>query len=174
MKTNKFIMNKLIIIRGPLGIGKTTIAKRVAEKVKGEYFSIDNVLAELNLDHIDQNEGCISQRNFIEANKAIIPRIKQLINNQTPVIIDGNFYHKSQIENLIKDFPKNSLVFSLIAPLETCIKRDSDRATSYGKEATKAVYNLVSKFNYGQTIDTSNLSIDQIVRLIKEKLETQK
>lgn len=158
-------MNKLIIIRGPLGIGKTTIARKIAEKINGEYISIDDVLTELDLDQVDQSEGCISLQNFLEANKAILPKIKQLIDNHTPVIIDGNFYHQSQIDDLVGNF-QNSLVFSLIAPLEICIKRDAGRTTSYGEEATKAVYNLVSRFDYGQTIDTKNLSIDQAVNQI--------
>lgn len=159
-------MNKLIIIRGPLGIGKTTIARKIAEKIHGEYISIDNLLTELNLDQVDQNEGCIPLQNFLEANKAILPKIKQLIDNHTPVIIDGNFYHQPQIEDLIKDFQNNSIVFSLIAPLEVCITRDAGRPDSYGKEAATAVYNLASKFNYGQTIDTKNLSVDRIVNQI--------
>ena len=37
-------MNKVIIIRGPLGSGKTTIAKEVARKLNAEYISIDSIV----------------------------------------------------------------------------------------------------------------------------------
>ena len=157
------IQGKLIIIRGPLGIGKTTIAKRIADKIKGEYFSIDDVLAEINLDHVDEEEGCIPLKNFLKVNQIIKPKIKSLIDNKISVIVDGNFYHKLQIEDLTRGFEKDSVVFSLVAPLDICIERDAARPNSHGKEAAEAVYNLVSRFNYGQIIDTNNMSIDQIV-----------
>ena len=39
-------MKQGILIRGPLGIGKTTIAKLLAKKLGAERFHIDKVLEE--------------------------------------------------------------------------------------------------------------------------------
>ena len=46
-------MSYFIIIRGPLGIGKSTIAKALAEILKAEYIAIDKVLEENGLDRKD-------------------------------------------------------------------------------------------------------------------------
>ena len=54
-----------IIIRGPLGIGKTTIAKALTERLDGYYVSIDGVLDEHGLDQTD--EPCIPARNFVKS-----------------------------------------------------------------------------------------------------------
>ena len=37
-------MNYFIIIRGPLGIGKTTIAKKLKKILKAEYISMDEIV----------------------------------------------------------------------------------------------------------------------------------
>lgn len=153
----------LIIIRGPLGVGKTTISKLLAQKLNANYYSVDDILAQNNLDIVDESIGCIPEQNFLKVNQIIIQKIIQ--NNQS-VVIDGNFYYQNQIEDLIKNIPFESFIFTLTAPLEVCIKRDSDRPNQHGINATTAVYNLVSKFNYGEIINISNLdsenSVDQI------------
>src|SRR3989304_3654174 len=111
----------LIIIRGPLGVGKTTIAQALAKKLKGIYFSIDATLEELGLDH-GEEDGGIPLKNFIAANNHVIPLIKKSLSRGAPAVVDGNFYRKEQLEHLTKQFP--SIVFTLMAKLETCIVRD--------------------------------------------------
>ena len=37
-------MERSIIIRGPLGVGKSTVAKAIAKKIGGAYISVDEVL----------------------------------------------------------------------------------------------------------------------------------
>lgn len=159
-------MNSLIIIRGPLGIGKTTIAKKLAKFINADYISIDEILSQNNLDQIDEKINCISESNFLKANDIISSKI---LNNKS-VVVDGNFYYQNQIEDLIKKIPFKSFVFTLTAPLEICFQRDSQRLNSYGKEATTAVYNLVSKFNYGQTIDTTTLTVEETIKTILSKI----
>ena len=51
-------MKKVIIIRGPLGSGKTTISKLIADKINANYYSIDNVLERYNLDLCDDTLDC--------------------------------------------------------------------------------------------------------------------
>ena len=161
-------MNYLIIIRGPLGIGKTTISKLLAKKLNAKYFSVDQILKHYKLDIFDQKIGCIPEKNFLKANQIII---KDLLKNNQSVIVDGNFYYQNQIENLIQNIPLKSFVFTLKAPIEICIKRDAQRSIPHGKWATIAVHNLVSKFNYGEIIDISNLneteSVAQILSFIQ-------
>jgi len=154
-------MSYFIIIRGPLGIGKTTIAKKLADILKGEYISIDDVLEKNNLDKIDKKEGCITAKNFIKGNEIVIPKIKEKLSKGKIVIIDGCFYHKEQIEHFIKNLDASHFIFTLKAPLEVCIDRDSKREKVYGMEAAIAVFNMVSKFDYGILIETEDKSVEK-------------
>lgn len=160
-------MNYLIIIRGPLGIGKTTISKLLASKLKAKYISVDEILKQNKLDVLDEKIGCIPLKNFLKVNQIII---QDIIKNNRSAVIDGNFYYQNQIENLIQKSPFKSFIFTLKSPLETCIKRDSERQKSLGVGATTAVYNLVSKFDYGQVVDISNLNEIESVELIFSKI----
>ncbi len=42
-------MSFYIIIRGPLGCGKSTIAKALSKKLNAKYFAIDKILEENNV-----------------------------------------------------------------------------------------------------------------------------
>lgn len=157
-------MNYYIIIRGPLGCGKSTVAKKLAEKLNAEYFSVDRILDEHNLTE-EKEDGYISQRSFIKANEFIAPKVKEILGKDMPVILDGNFYWKSQIDDLIKrlDFP--CYVFTLKAPLEVCIERDRNREKTHGEDAVRAVYKKSTEFDYGTVVDITK-SLDEAVNEI--------
>jgi tRNA uridine 5-carbamoylmethylation protein Kti12 len=161
-------MGSLIIIRGPLGIGKTTIAKNLAKLLKARYFSVDEILSKNNLDYINEEIGCIPENNFLKVNKIIFSKIKS---SNKSIIVDGNFYYQNQIKDLINKIPLKSFAFTLIAPIEVCILRDSQRSNSYGQAAVVAVYNLVSRFDYGQIINTSSLTIEETIKTILSKID---
>ncbi len=97
-------MTYLIIIRGPLGSGKTTIAKELAKKLNAKYFSIDDTIDENKLAD-DKEQGYISQKSFHTANEILIPQINKTLAQNIPVVIDGNFYWKTQIEDLLAKTP---------------------------------------------------------------------
>ena len=164
-------MNKkgfFIIIRGPLGIGKTTIAKKLAKILKADYISIDKVLEENNLDKIDND---FVPEDYIKANRVVLPKVKSSLKKGMIVIFDGCFYFKEQIKHLEKNLSFKGYVFNLKAPLEVCILRDSKRKRVYGKQAARDVHKLVSKFDYGLDIYTENKTEEQIVKEIMEKLK---
>jgi len=83
-----------------------------------------------------------------------------------PVVFDGNFYWKSQIDDLIKrlDFPH--YVFTLKAPLSVCIKRDINREKTHGKDAVEAVYKKSTEFDYGIIINNGNKNIKRTIKEI--------
>ena len=159
-------MTPSILIRGPLGVGKTTIAKKLAEILNGEHISVDEVLAENGLDKVDEKLGCIPPENFIKADELILPLAKEKLQNGTPVIFDACFYHKEHIEHLLKNLPEPHFIFDLKAPLETCMKRDKGRKKSYGEGAAIAVHSLVSRFDYGTRIETEDKSVDETMEEI--------
>ena|SRR3989344_5568982 len=157
-------MSYYIIIRGPLGCGKSTLAERIAKAIKGEYVSIDKILDEHDLTK-DKEAGYTSQRSFIKANEIVVPKAKKSLDKNILVIFDGNFYWKSQVDDLIKrlDFPH--YVFTLKAPLSVCIERDSKRKKPHGKDAAQVVYAKTTEFDYGIIIDVTK-PLDKVVKEI--------
>ena len=83
--------------------------------------------------------------------------------NGIRIVFDGNFYWKSQIDDLIKrlDFPHH--IFTLKAPLKVCIERDRLRRKTHGEDATRAVYKKSTEFDYGTVIDI-NRPLDVCVK----------
>ncbi|MBU0706543.1 ATP-binding protein [Patescibacteria group bacterium] len=159
-------MSCFIVIRGPLGVGKSTIAKKLASELNGEYVDIDRILDENGLDKVSEDEGCIPAENFIKADNLILPELKKKLQNNQPVIFDACFYHKKHIEHLINSLPFPHYAFTLKAPVDVCIRRDSERSKTHGEGAAQAVHYLVSRFDYGTIIDTNNKTIDETFREI--------
>ncbi len=81
-------MEYCIIIRGPAGVGKTTIAKELARDLNAHYISFDETMEINKLDTI-VGDG-IPSKNFIKANEIIL----DLIKNKKGVVLDGCFYRK--------------------------------------------------------------------------------
>jgi predicted kinase len=83
----------------------------------------------------------------------------------TPVVLDGNFYWKSQIKDLEKRLHHRHFVFTLRAPLSVCIERDAGREAPHGSPAAREVYAKSTKFDYGVEVDATQ-PLDRIVREI--------
>ena len=150
-------MSFCIIIRGPLGVGKTTVAKALAERLAAHYISIDEMSASHNLDETD--EECIPVENFMRVNKLVLPQVFAALAAGQVVVFDGNFYYLQQLKHLeqLVDAPVYS--FTLHAPLSVCVKRDSQRQQVYGVEAAATVHYAVSRVDYGINIDTENQTL---------------
>ena len=157
-----------IIIRGPLGIGKSTIAKELTKKLKATYISFDKVLEENGIDRGDDN---FTPEDFIKANNIVLPIIKKDLSEGKIVILDGCFYFKEQIQYLEENISEKGYIFSLKAPLAVCIERDSKRKRVYGKQAAIEVHALVSKFDHGFIINTEGKTEQQVTEEILLKIK---
>ncbi len=154
-----------LIIRGFAGVGKSTIAKALAKKLKAEYISFDEVMRKNKLDTVEGDS--IWEKNFLKANKLVIPTALRELRTSRVVIFDGNFYHKSQIKHLASELKYPYKIFSLKAPLEECIARDRKRKKGrLGEKSVRAVYKLVSRLDIGTIINISNKSKNNIVQEI--------
>ncbi len=160
-------MSFYIIIRGPLGCGKSTIAEKLSQILKAEYFAVDRVLDEHNLT-ADKEAGYISQRSFIKVNEIIAPEAKRILDRGKSVVFDGNFYWKSQIDDLIKQLGYNHYVFTLQAPLETCVQRDQNRDKTHGRSAAEAVYKKSTEFEYGTAVDATGSVAETIKNILAQ------
>ena len=161
-------MSYYIIIRGPLGCGKSTIAEKVSLEINAKRFEVDKVLDEHNLTE-DKEEGYISQNSFKKVNKIVVPKTREYLDKGTPVIFDGNFYWKSQIEDLVARLNYPHFIFTLKAPLEICIERDSKRTPPHGVGAATVVYKKSTGFDYGIIIDVTK-PIDECIQEINKYL----
>jgi broad-specificity NMP kinase len=157
-------MKYFIIVRGPLGVGKTTVARELARRLHARYVSIDALLEEKGLDKV--RDGRIPLINFMKADDIAAARVR----NARLAVFDGNFYHKKHIIHLIGALQTTHYAFTLKAPLSLCVERDSKRKKAYGREAARAVHALVDRFDYGKVIDTRNKTADEIVKEIISSL----
>lgn len=161
-------MSYFIIIRGPLGCGKTTIAKKVAKTLGAEYIAMDRIVDDHGLD-ADKEVGYISQRSFLQANTLALPRVVACLQAGQPVVFDGNFYWLSQIEDLLQKVQYPQAVFTLRAPLAVCIDRDSQRPQPHGPDAAEAVYKKSTEFDYGSLVDATK-PVEESVKTILKSL----
>lgn len=142
-------MSFYILIRGPLGIGKSTVSVRLARELRGRCISIDRILEHHSL----WESGRLSE--FLRANRFAVGRARPLLARSTPVIFDGNFYWKTQIEELIGRLGEPHFVFTLEAPLAICVERDRRRPHPYGPRAVAEVYAKSTRFDYGIAVEAS-------------------
>jgi len=163
--------NKLIVIRGPLGVGKTTVSKILTQNLNIEYLSLDQILKDNDLEGTDG----IPLKNFLKGNK-IISEIANKSKNS--FIIDGCFYYEEQINDLKKKFDNDVIIFTLNSDVEKCIERDSKRTKVYGEDSARFVHMVTTKIQVGHKIDNSNLSIEEtvekIMNIINVKIRSKK
>jgi len=162
-------MSYYIIIRGPAAVGKSIIAKKLADSIKAHHISFDEVMRKNELDTI-VGEG-IPSDNFVKANQMIIPKVKEKLKKDIPVVLDGCFYRKEQLEHLLKNLPYKHFIFSLEAPLKDCITRNKTRDSPMTDKAIGDVYRLVAKIKVGIKIKTSGKNVKEIIQEIINHLE---
>jgi shikimate kinase len=157
-------MKKYIIIRGPAGVGKSTIAKKLSKKINSYYISYDDIMKKNGLDIIE--DDAISPENFIKANNIIL----QIIKEKDSVIFDGCFYRKEQIEHLLKELNGEVYIFTLMADLKECLSRNMKRKDPMKKKSIVEVYNLVKSLDEGTFIQTDKKTTDEVIEKIISKI----
>ena len=152
-----------VIIRGPVGVGKSVVAKNLAKQIEGVHISIDRILEEENFED-DSEEGYISNKGFLKANEFAAKLAKEHLKNGKSVIFDGTFYWKSQIDSLIETMGSRHYVFTLKADFDILVGRDDKRESgSVGKEALREGLSKVSSFYDGFVINTNRKNCEEVV-----------
>jgi len=158
-------MSYYAVIRGPLGVGKTTVARAVTAAIHGHLVSIDSILDRHGLE--EWEGGYISVRSFLRANDFAISEAEPLLSVGTPVVLDGNFYHRAAIDDLERRLAFPHEVFTLTAPVSDCIERDRHRAPSFGEEAVREVFAKVSEVEYGVVVDARQPLADTVTAIVR-------
>jgi tRNA uridine 5-carbamoylmethylation protein Kti12 len=128
-----------VVVRGPLGAGKTTVARALATAIPGAYISIDTLLER------DEWDGG-SEELFLRTNREAVREARPSLERRVPVVFDGNFYWPRVIHDLGRRLAYPHAVYALRVPLPLCIERDRARSVSYGEEATREVFEKVRPF----------------------------
>jgi tRNA uridine 5-carbamoylmethylation protein Kti12 len=151
-----------VILRGPLGSGKSTVAEALARAVRGKVVHLDGLA--------DRNWDGGSVRMFLRGNIALERRARPLLSKGIPVIFDGCFYWKTQIRDLEARLPFPHEAFTLKVPLSVCIDRDHRRSpTPSGPVQAGMVFRKVHRFEWGFSVDGLR-SVTHQVESIKSRL----
>ena len=171
-------MSYYLLLRGPLGVGKSTVASRLASVLGGVCVSVDAILEEERLEVWDNDR--VSLQSFLNVNTVVVERARACLATGTPVVVEGNFYWREAIDDLVDRLPAPHWVFTLTAPEAVCLERDRQRpptppdrppraGESLGAEAVAAVYRLVAAVPYGTPIDATG-PVDSVVATIRSSL----
>ena len=155
-------MSYYVIIRGPAGVGKSTVSKLLAEKINADVVNFDSIMDKLRLDYVPGDKW-IPLHKFLKADEIMLPEFEEKLIRGNNLILDGNFYHKEQIDDITSRLNFKHMVFTLKADLRSCIERDRSREGMLGEQATEDVFRLVYAFDYGIDIDTENKDVIQVV-----------
>ena len=168
-----FKMKKLIILNGPAGAGKTTIARAVWKKIpRTAVISLDEIkwlISDYKSNSFDLNL----------ASKVGLAMSEVYLENKINVIIEKAFCDYKYVEpfvNLAKKTKSKLLIYNLEAPLDIIKKRALKRPKTnikHNKPPLKLskvlrLYNYYNKgkFPVKRTFDTSKLSQRKIVNQI--------
>ncbi len=158
-------MKKLILIRGPLGVGKTTVSHILSQNLGLEYLSLDKIIDDNCLAPTD-SDG-IPLETYLKANEIILDLAEK---SKNTLIIDGCFYYQKKIDELVKKFDDNVEIFTLTSHVDKCIERDSKRPKVYGEESARFVHMMTTKIKAGHEINNTDLSVNETVEKIIEKI----
>ena len=153
--------NKVLLISGVCGSGKTTISKMVEEKLGFARIDGDEI-GEKILPKID---GCIwkekNQYHLKKIHEKVIASTKDLLQKGKSVVIDYVLDKKEEIEMYKKEFGENLEIKILTPRLEVTIKRDQNRECWSVEETrilqlSKIFENLKHNFGKKNFIDNSD------------------
>jgi predicted kinase len=173
-------MAYVLIMRGPLGVGKTTVARRLGESIGADVVSVDRLLEEHGLEEWDTDR--ISVRSFLRANDFAVAVVARNLRTRRSTIVEGNFYWAEQLDDLIARIDAPSLVVRLEAPVAVCLERDARRPVAppgtvpqagnrMGEQAVRDVYGFVAAVERGTVVDASG-PLTTTVRAVRATLDS--
>ena len=162
-------MQKLIIINGPAGVGKTTISRLLAEHFSNSVCISGDILRNFIVNRGPEVKGRLGYRNgaslilnFLEAGYEC-------------VIFEYVFPARSQLDFMLSllDVCAEKFVFTLWAPLEEVKKREKNRPDRMplGAQVDETYETMAANLTeLGTVIETGGRSIDEVLKEIEEQV----
>ena len=149
---------KVLILTGPCGSGKSTIAKLIAKHSNFEVVSGDDIKGKLFPDIGDITEF---PEKLEKVKEQILKNTQEHFNNGKNVIVDYVILGKKQIENYRNLFKSNLIIKVLLPEKDELIQRDKNRdCWTAGHDCTSELFEkferlkgYIGKDNF---IDTTN------------------
>ena len=173
---NKNTSNKVYIISGPAGVGKSTTSKELARKIKySAYISGDDI----SHMHINGRKNPWERSEEVLIWDNILSLTKNFIKHGIDVIIDYVTFPKEAdwVSKNLKSLNVEVIYVVLWTDKETLLTRDNMRmpGARMGERCVILVDEFIeSGINEKHILDTSNNSPDEISFLINEMISNEK
>jgi len=155
---------RAVIIYGPSGVGKSTLSKKISEKLNFRHCTAD----EFKFIFSDKRSKLRSSIGEALAYQYA----KILIENKLNIILEAipdNFLKK--LKKILREKKYKVVEISLVASLDECKKRDMLRGgKKYGPRVIKEVYNDLS-FKRGKVVNVEDKKTQLVFREIKQYLK---
>ncbi len=167
-------MNKVIVLRGPSGVGKSTISKLIQEKLGLNWCIIDVD----NFKHympMKENQSNRPERAEI-AQDVSKYFAKKMYDKKYDVILE-EMYKKPYNDSLVEFLTQNDISYIkvfLSAPIELVIARAQAREKEVPDDEIRRHYSEIEAYEDDFVIDTTNFTSQEITDLIIEKLAEAK
>ena len=160
-------MNKIYLITGPAGVGKSTISKLIANNLdKSVLIEGDDIYSLVVGGYVSPWKDGNHLKLFWENSKSLI----QNSLSQGYDVVFNYILDKSQVFDIKRSFPKCEIKFvCLMTDEKTIVERDKLRPKDcqMGERSIILLNELKSKnFNQKNILETSNLTIDETYKEI--------
>jgi len=173
---NKNTSNKVYIISGPAGVGKSTTSKELAKKIKNSAYISGDDISHM---HINGRKNPWERSEEVLIWDNILSLTKNFIKHGIDVIIDYVTFPKEAdwVSKNLKSLNVEVIYIVLWTDKETLLTRDNMRmpGARMGERCVILVDEFIeSGINEKHILDTSNNSPDEISFLINEMISNEK
>ena len=165
-----------LVVRGPLGAGKTTVAHAVARRLGAHVVSVDDILEKHHLEIWDTRRDRVALASFLRANAIIARTVRSELGAGRSVVVEGNFYWREAVADLRRRVGRSVRILRLDAPLATCLNRDRGRPAPesgttpqagqrMGPTAVRKVFRYTRAVRVGRSIDARG-SVERVVERV--------
>lgn len=142
----------IVILCGPPGVGKTTVATRLVECLEERGLSVELV-------HSDEFSSPTYERMYGHVRDA---------NGSGDWLLDGTFYRREWRERFRR--LGEVRVVHLTASLETCLERNRERSEPIDETGVHVIYREFERPRTALTIDTDEVGVGEAVERIVDAI----
>ncbi len=167
-------MNKILILRGPSGVGKSTVSGIIQSKL-GDTWSVIDVDGFKHFMPMKAEQSNRAERTKI-AHDVSMFFAKEMYDKGYNVILEEMYkkHYNDRLVEYLKRYNMHFLKVFITAPVETVIERARLRDKEVPDDEIRRHYSEVEAFDDDLVIDSSIYSSEEIADFIIRKLENDK